>query len=280
MGLEKRTVKIIGIVVVILLVIGCILGLVLGLLLTRRYVELEVWPRTEEYRWEEPLIEFRPSDPGSWHIWYSRINDFLRDYETATPDQPPRAPCSTHNRRDQQLRSDSCESAMRFWSPCTADDFYGYHVGKPCVFLRLTHTHYWVPEPYNISTVVPMVLPPDMPEHLRRAMMQYPVHQFGDHAWLTCDGERSSDKENVGPIQYIPAELPPGFRLDRLATADRLSYYMRNQPDRVPPPLIAVFFENPRRGVLISVECRIWTRDIYYDRYSRIGRARFELYVN
>lgn len=41
--------------------------------------ELEVWPRTEDYIiWEQPLIQYRANDPGSWHPWTQRINDFLR----------------------------------------------------------------------------------------------------------------------------------------------------------------------------------------------------------
>ncbi|CAH1645213.1 unnamed protein product [Spodoptera littoralis] len=277
MGLEKRTIKIIIIVAVVVLVIGGIIGLLLGLLLPQRYVELEVWPRSEEYNWEQPLIQVRGNDPGSWHVWYRRLNDFLRVYETSIPEEPPRAPCSVHNRRDQHLRSDPCDMAMRLWHPCTADDFYGYAMGKPCVFLRLSHIHYWVPEPYNITT--PLAIPPDMPQHIREAMRHRPANQYGDFVWVSCGGEFSADKENIGPIQYIPAEYPPGFPLSRLHTADRIPYSARNLPDQVPGPLIAVHFENPRRGVVINVECRIWTRDIFYDPKSRYGRARFELFV-
>ncbi|KAH9636188.1 hypothetical protein HF086_007140 [Spodoptera exigua] len=244
MGLEKRTIKIILIVAAVVLVIGAIIGLLLGLLLPQRYVELEVWPRSEEYNWEQPLIQVRGNDPGSWHIWYQRLNDFLRVYETSIPEDPPRAPCSVHNRRDQHLRSDACDMAMRLWHPCTADDFYGYAMGKP--YYSGSKIHYWVPEPYNMT--MPMSIPPDMPQHIREAM-------------------------------YIPAEYPPGFPLSRLHTADRIPYSARNMPDQVPGPLIAVHFENPRRGVVINVECRIWTRDIIYDPKSRYGRARFELFV-
>ncbi|XP_028162573.1 sodium/potassium-transporting ATPase subunit beta-2-like [Ostrinia nubilalis] len=278
MGLEKRTVKIIVIVAVVLLVIGAVLGLILGLLLHQRYVELEVWPRSEEYTWEQPLIQFRPSDTGSWHPWFRRMNEFLKAYETTIPEDPPRAPCSTRNKRDDPIRSNNCEIAMRMWAPCTADEFYGYNMGRPCVFLRLNHIHYWVPHPYNVSTSLP--IPPEMPENMKQFMMNRPAQHFGDYVWVSCGGEYNSDKENIGPIQYIPAGLPPGFPLSRLHTADKIPYANRNLPDQIPPPLIAVYFENPRREVLINVECRIWTRDIYYDQSSRVGRARFELFVN
>ncbi|XP_075991269.1 sodium/potassium-transporting ATPase subunit beta-2-like [Anticarsia gemmatalis] len=278
MGFEKRTIKIIVIVVVVLLVIGGLIGLLLALLLPRLYAELEVWPRSNEYSVTQPRIDVISHDPGSWHAWYQRVNNFLREYETSLPETPSRAPCTIHNRRDQHVRTDECERAMRAWAPCTADQFYGYADGKPCVFLRLGHVHYWVPEPYNMSS--PLPIPPEMPHHIREAMRYRPAHQHGDFIWVSCEGEFAADKENLGPIQYIPADYPPGFPTSRLHTADRISYHERSMPDRVPGPLVAVYFENPRRGVVINVECRIWTRDILYDRSSRIGRARFELFID
>ncbi|XP_026331524.1 sodium/potassium-transporting ATPase subunit beta-2-like [Hyposmocoma kahamanoa] len=243
--------------------------------------DLEVWPRSDDYytHWEQPVIQFRLRDPGSWHPWVQKINDFLREYETTVPEDPPRAPCSTKRRDQYTMRSETCELAMRTWSPCTADEFYGYALGTPCVFLRLNHIHYWVPEPYNIS--VPLPIPMDMPENLRQIMHQRPAHQYGDFIWVSCDGEFPADQENIGPIQYIPANMPPGFPTARLHTADRIPQSARGLPDQIPGPLVGVFFENPRRGVLINVECRVWSRDItqYYDRTSRVGRARFELFV-
>ncbi|CAB3231540.1 unnamed protein product [Arctia plantaginis] len=256
-----------------------IIGLLIGLLLPQRYVELEVWPRSEEYpNWNQPLIHIRSNDPGSWLHWYRRLNDFLKEYETTVPEDPPRAPCSVYNRLDPHSRSDPCDIAMRIWGPCSADNFYGYVEGKPCVFLRLAYLHYWVPHPYNMSTSLP--IPADMPNHIKQAMRFYDTRQYGDYIWVACEGEFAADKENIGPIQYIPADLPPGFKTSRLHTADHIPYATRNLPDHVPGPLIAVYFENPRRGLVINVECRIWTRDIYYDRNSNVGRARFELYID
>lgn len=39
---------------------------------------------------------------------------------------------------------------------------------------------------------------------------QRPAHQYGDFIWVSCDGEFYADQENIGPIQYIPANMPPG----------------------------------------------------------------------
>lgn len=40
--------------------------------------ELEVWPRADVYNFEQPLIQFRAADPGSWQHWFDKINDFLK----------------------------------------------------------------------------------------------------------------------------------------------------------------------------------------------------------
>ncbi|CAG9567593.1 unnamed protein product [Danaus chrysippus] len=279
MALQKGTLKLVALVVVLcLIVLGFIIGgIIIGLSTGYRYPELEVWPRSEEYNYEQPLIQFRASDPGSWHPWFKRINDFLLAYETTVPEDPPRAPCSVR-RHDQRVVAAACERVLGMWAPCNADNFYGYAVGKPCVFLRLNNLHYWVPEPYNISK--PMSIPQEMPNNIKQAMRQRPANHFGDYIWVSCNGEFSSDEENIGPIQYIPGNLPPGFPTKRLQTADRIPRIAQDRPDQSPGPLVAVFFENPRRGVIINVECRIWTRDIIYDRSSRYGRVRFELQVD
>ncbi|XP_063529075.1 sodium/potassium-transporting ATPase subunit beta-2-like isoform X1 [Cydia strobilella] len=275
MGLEKRTIKIIVIVVVAIVILGGLLGLLLGLLLYPYYVVLEVWPRSvDDYRWDQPLIQFRPADPGSFHPWIQRTNDFLRVYETMVPESPPRAPCTTRERMHTMPRPPDCDQAMRRWDPCTIDMGYGYPMGTPCVFLRLSHVNYWTPHPYNYS--MNLHIPPEMPKHIRDGMA---AANGMDYIWVSCQGEFGADKENIGPIHYITGGLPPGFPLSRLHTADRIPYASRHLPEKDPGPLVGVFFKEPRRGVVINVECRIWARDIYYDGTGRTGRARFEIFV-
>lgn len=78
----------------------------------------------------------------------------------------------------------------------------------------------------------------------------HPAHKYGDHVWLSCDGEYNADKESIGPIQYIPANQVPGFPTRLLHTADRISRVARNIPDQEPGPLIAVYFERPRSKLI------------------------------
>jgi len=43
--------------------------------------------------------------------------------------------------------------------------------------------------------------------------------------------------------------------------------------------LVAIKFTNPKRGVLIHVECRAWAKNIEYDRGDKLGSVRFELLI-
>lgn len=56
--------------------------------------------------------------------------------------------------------------------------------------------------------------------------------------WISCEGENPADTENIGSIQYIPRRGFPSYYFPYL-----------NQPDYL-PPLVAIYFENPKRKYL------------------------------
>ena len=95
----------------------------------------------------------------------------------------------------------------------------------------------------------------------------------------------------MGPIQYIPRRGFPGYYFPFDNTPGYLS------------PLVAVFFEKPKRKiskklffknnkenikfwkiilghVLINIECKAWAHNIIHDRYERRGSVHFELQVD
>ncbi|XP_063376759.1 sodium/potassium-transporting ATPase subunit beta-2-like isoform X1 [Cydia fagiglandana] len=277
MGVEKRTVKIVVSVLVISVIIGCSLGLLFAFLLYQApYIELEAWPRLADDG--QRLIHFKTAEPGTWHPWVHRINGLLNEYETSTPEDPPHAPCSTHPYHEESGRSESCAHAMRYWHPCTIDTLYEYVRGTPCVFLRLAHIDQWTPQPYNTSVDLP--IPNEMPDHLKKglfSLQNHPSAKLEDYIWVSCKGKSPLDEENVRHIRYIPEYLPPGFPIRRLRTADKTDASSLTNDGG---PLVAVLFQNLTRGVIINVECRIWTRDITYDGVSNIGRTTFELLVD
>lgn len=53
--------------------------------------------------------------------------------------------------------------------------------------------------------------------------------------WVSCEGENPADIENIGAIQYIPQRGFPGY------------FFPFTNIDGYLSPLVAVFFEAPRR---------------------------------
>jgi hypothetical protein len=59
--------------------------------------------------------------------------------------------------------------------------------------------------------------------------------------WLSCDGETPADKENVGPIQYLPRQGFPGY------------YFPYNNTENYMSPIVPIRFEKPRSKSLCLV---------------------------
>jgi len=85
---------------------------------------------------------------------------------------------------------------------------------------------------------------------------------------VSCAGESTADVENMGAIQYLPRRGFPGYYFPFKNTQGYLS------------PLVAVFFEKPKYGVLINIECKAWAHNIIHDRFERRGSVHFELMVD
>ena len=56
--------------------------------------------------------------------------------------------------------------------------------------------------------------------------------------WLSCEGEKPADRENIGPIEYIPRRGFPGYFYPYKNTAGYMS------------PLVAVYFKQPHSKYL------------------------------
>lgn len=61
--------------------------------------------------------------------------------------------------------------------------------------------------------------------------------------WVTCEGEGSLDKENIGEIQYIPKQGFQGYFYPYMNTEGYLS------------PLVAIYFKRPKSEYCIAFYC-------------------------
>lgn len=120
---------------------------------------------------------------------------------------------------------------------CTAAQDFGYPRSSPCVFIQFANVTDWDPEPLS-----PQEASQVLPEALRPLVKPGVV-------LLHCDGDTPADREYIGPVEYSPH---PGFRTEFFPYHGHRDYM---------PPLVAVQFLRPERGVIIGVRCRLWARN-------------------
>ncbi|KAF7989747.1 hypothetical protein HCN44_008421 [Aphidius gifuensis] len=228
-------------------------------------------PMPPESNVESTLIWYKASDKGNFVHWSRALDKFLEVYK---PPKPGTAAAAS-NGQDHRVHCDygkpappgkSCEVDLQKFSPCSSDKNYMYDQYQPCIFLKLNKIFGWQPEFYNDTQNLPSNMPSDLRERIKTAKMRNPEEL--KTIWVSCEGENPADVENIGAIQYKPRSGFPGFYFPYANSPGYLS------------PLVAVWFESPKRNVLINIECKAWARNIIHDRVERRGSVHFELMVD
>jgi hypothetical protein len=78
--------------------------------------------------------------------------------------------------------------------------------------------------------------------------------------------------------------IPNGFLIRRKIFLFSFSweYFFRGKNDRrdvYQAPYIWVQFNNPQPNILINVICRVFAKNIYFDRKTARGLTRFQIYI-
>ncbi|XP_015608306.1 sodium/potassium-transporting ATPase subunit beta-2 [Cephus cinctus] len=224
-------------------------------------------PMPPESNVESTLIWYKTSNEGNYRHWTKELDKFLADYQKIG---------NTPNAGEHRVTCDYgmeklppgkvCDVDISNWIPCTSKNSYNYQKSAPCIFLKLNKIYGWKPQTFNDTESIPNDMPDDLKGHIRneKTRNKYALNTV----WVSCEGENPADVENIGPIQYIPRRGFPGYYFPFENTPGYLS------------PLVAVFFENPKRGVLINIECKAWAHNIIHDRFERRGSVHFELMVD
>jgi sodium/potassium-transporting ATPase subunit beta len=142
---------------------------------------------------------------------------------------------------------------------------FGYADGKPCVLIKLNNLFDWVSQPFLDAQEYPETLRMHLPSHMQPGRV---LGRPEPLIYFTCEGETPADVENIGRIEYIPKQGVAPY------------YYPFQNPDGYRAPFVFVRFANPTSGMLISVECRAWARNIPQRAAGRAGRVRFELFID
>lgn len=212
---------------------------------------MSIRPRPSNLRIDSSLINFRSSLSGDWHHWAENINEYLRPYQEleSGAGQHAQGDCNTYGERDPHK---FCPFELRVIpNECSESQNFSYHLGKPCILVKLNRIYGWKPEPYSVR-------PKDYP-------VQAPFRE--NHIQITCEGQSNVDKENIGPIDYFPQGIETKY------------FPFTNQPG-YQSPFVMAHFKNPRPGVIIFVECKAWAKNIEIDKTNSRGLVRFELMID
>lgn len=137
---------------------------------------------------------------------------------------------------------------------CSPERRFGYPEGKPCVLIKLNRIYDWMPENYEQA---PEILSNNLKAPFER-----------DNVYITCMGENSADKDNIGEVDYYPSQ---GIAYKYFPFTNQKGYVS---------PYVFVQFSNINHGVLVNVECQAWAKNIVYNRGDRLGSVHFELLVD
>lgn len=200
---------------------------------------------------DSTLIWFNATRNETVDYWVQNLNDYLKPYRERDTGGIVQTCLREHASKDR-----ACYFEIKTGKdqPCSPERQYGYPEGKPCVLIKLNRIYDWVPETYEEP-------PADLAKHLKKTFEK-------DQVYVTCIGENSADKDNIGEIDYHPSQGIP-------------SYYFPfvNQRGYV-SPFVFVQFSHINRGVLVNIECRAWAKNINFDRGDRLGSVHFELLVD
>lgn len=212
---------------------------------------LAIRPRPLKLDSLSSLINFRSSSAGNWQHWTEDLNEFLRPYQEleSGAGQHAQGDCNTNGERDP---SKFCPFDPRIIpNECSEARNYSYHLGKPCILVKLNRIYGWKPLAYSVR---PPAYPVQAP--FRSGLIQ-----------ITCEGRSNVDKENIGPLDYYPQGI------------DTKYFPFTNQPG-YQSPFVMVHFKNPKPGVIIFVECKAWAMNINHDRVRSSGQVNFELLID
>jgi sodium/potassium-transporting ATPase subunit beta len=151
------------------------------------------------------------------------------------------------------------------FGPCSESNGFGYNRSAPCIYLKLNKIYNWIPEYYDN----PDELPIEMPDDLKATIKSLPQNER-KQVWISCNGDHSSDEENLRGFSYWPSRGFPGY-----------FYPFKNAPGYL-SPLIAVQINRPTLNRIINIECRAWAKNIIYNgsMRDRQGSIVFELMID
>jgi len=245
-------------------------------------------PKPPDANVESTLITFKHAEvesAGTWSGWVKRLNDFIEQYEKKSDDKRQKRGSDDSDSNPTECSFDILSKDNKFkpgagqfckvdpkeflQEACTKDNKYGYPQGTPCILLKLNKIYDWNPEPYTNYTKLPKQAPKQLKE-AAKAFEDANPERAGHMVWMSCEGENPADVENIGKINYYPRMGIPTY------------YFPYKNQKGYKSPIMFAHLENPKKGVLIAIECKAWAKNIKHDetKMERIGSVHFELLID
>lgn len=216
---------------------------------------------------ESTLIHYRHGELGNWKPWADRLEKFLEPYK-----QSGKKPKANANHVECSFDAPPGEDQFckvvtdnLITGPCTSEENYGYDKGSPCIAIKLNKIYGWLPEVYN-HTKLPESMPDDLKNFISTSSMD-PKQKDG-MVWFSCEGENPADIEHIGKIDWYPQPGVPQY------------FFPYKNQDGYLSPIVFAHFTKPKQGVLISISCKAWAKNIKHDTMERMGLTHFELMVD
>jgi len=159
---------------------------------------------------------------------------------------------------------------------------YGYADGQPCLLLKVNKIIDWTPISYtNIATQDnadnrEVSKAPSLQDFLTSEQISYNK----DLMYISCYGLKDEDKENLGQndetvdaMTYFPDGKPgiPFWNYPYLGKEVQGNYLS---------PVIAVKFNNVKKGVEINVGCKAYSLNILDDQRTNAGYIHFKMQID
>ncbi|KAG8178601.1 hypothetical protein JTE90_019707 [Oedothorax gibbosus] len=201
---------------------------------------------------DSTLIWFNATRNETTDHWVKNLNDYLKPYKMH--DTGFKVQTCTKEQTASKDRVCHIPLMTGTQHPCSPERQFGFPEGKPCILVKMNRIYDWVPENFEEP---PADLTSKLTEEFER-----------DQVYITCSGENSADKDNIGEVEYRPSQGIPF-----------MYFPFTNQPGYL-SPFVFVQFSNIAKGVLVNVECRAWAKNIGFDRGDRLGSVHLELLVD
>ncbi|TRY79692.1 hypothetical protein TCAL_11006 [Tigriopus californicus] len=223
------------------------------------------------------LIHFQHGTNGNWKPYKNSLNDFTKKYGGFGKEVGPSIVCNWNTQLDQVSR---CHVPFRkYWNP--AFDYSCVKVTNNTYALcQMNQIVGWEPNPYYNITEINGI--PEMPKYLKQRISKLwnknckgKGLEMEQHCpnlrmtWVSCQGTTSADQEYMGPLNFHPAYGMQGY------------YYPYHNQEHFLSPFVWLQFRGLTPGVIVSVECKLWAKNIKHDPLNpRIGGVRFEILMD